>query len=255
MFRLLSLMSLMGGCRSSTTSDEGTVVGNPGDSAMRIAQGSDGEIERASVSVDHFSWIGCDGEGTDVEVDEEFDLMGTHHIEIPAGKWCEAWAVLSGPLEMVAVPTESDLGEDEPFIVLSLEVEAVALYGEDGWVIDGDTTVLELGHPGWFSVDALWDGSSPDVFVDPEHPDHEHLTGEIFDGSALFEDPDSDGEVSDEERENGPIALGADHPQHEEEQDEPEEANNRKDVGGCGGDNSVGWLFLPVGLMSRRRWR
>ena len=255
MFRLFSLMSLIGGCRSSTTSDEGTVVGNPGDSAMRVAEPADGEIERASVFVDYFSWIGCNGEDTDIEVDEQIDLMGTHHIEIPAGRWCEAWAVLSGPLEMVTEPMETDFGEDEAYIVLSLDVEAVALYGEDGWVIDAETTVLELGHPGWFSVDDLWDGSSSELLVDREHPDHEQLTGKIFDGSALFEDPDSDGEVSDEERDNGPIALGADHPQHEEKQDDPEEDNDRKAVGGCGGDSGVGWLFLPVGLMSRRRWR
>ena len=82
----------------------------------------------------------------------------------------------------------------------------------------------------------------------------EDLVELVTDGSALFEDGDADGEISEQEREDGPMATGEVHPSHAEaDREEKEEAGTSDSVSGCGSESSVGWLLLPIGLFGRRR--
>ena len=84
----VAMITLMG-CTSDDT-HEGTVVGNPGDAAFRVADGLDTSFERVSGFIESVELSDCDGGSKFVELDEEFDFLEPHAVELPAGTWCEA---------------------------------------------------------------------------------------------------------------------------------------------------------------------
>ena len=260
---LFPVIALIVGCRSGESPDAGTVVGNPGDNTMRIADGADVEIVSARTTVDSFAWVGCDGDAVWVDVDAGFDLFEDNHIAVPNGTWCEAWAVLSDILVIEAIPSDPEDDEEEDAVLdLYLDVGLVSVFAVDGFTIEGDTTVLELGYPGWLTMDVFEIDEEWSEGIDPDHPEHDELVEQLVDGSTLFEDNDSDGRISINERDEDAIATG-DIGRHEEGQsqimgeDEDEDEDRKSavsaDAGGCGGGGSSGWLVLPLSLLGLRR--
>jgi hypothetical protein len=257
--RLFPIIALIIGCRSGESPDAGTVVGNPGDNTMRIADGLDVEIVSARTAVDSFAWVGCGGDVVWIDVDAGIDLLGDNRITAPNGSWCEGWALLSDVLVIEAVP--SDRGDEDETLELYLDLEMVSVFAVDGFTIEGDSTVLEVGYPGWLTMDVFEDDDEWPEGIDPDHPEHDALVEQLVDGSTLFEDNDGDGRISENERDEDAIATG-DLGRHEEnqsqimgeEEDEEEEDNSgaNTDAGGCGGGSS-GWIFLPLSLLGLRR--
>ena len=261
---LFPVIALIVGCRSGESPDAGTVVGNPGDNAMRIADGSDVEIVSARTTVDSFAWVGCSGAIVWVDVDAGIDLLADNRIAVPNGTWCEAWALLSDILVIEAIPSDREEDDDET-LDLYLDVEMVSVFAVDGFTIEEDSTVLEVGYPGWLGMDVFEEDDEWPEGIDPDHPEHDALVEQLVDGSTLFEDNDGDGRISENERDEDAIATG-DLGQHEENQsqimgeDEGEDegtADDNKDgantdTGGCGGGSS-GWIFLPLSMLGLRR--
>jgi len=137
----------------------------------------------------------------------------------------------------------------------------VSVFAVDGFTIEGDSTVLEVGYPGWFGMDLFEDDDEWPEGIDPDHPEHGELVEHLVDGSTLFEDNDDDGRISENERDEDAIATG-DLGRHEEnysqiigeDEGEPDDKKDgaSTDTGGCGGGSS-GWIFLPLSLLGLRR--
>ena len=62
----LILLATLTGCSQADDRDQGTVVGNPGDAALRIAPVDDGEVISARTSVSGMSLESCDGSQTEI---------------------------------------------------------------------------------------------------------------------------------------------------------------------------------------------
>lgn len=253
MLRLFVLVVLSAGCRSGTATDAGTVVGNPGDNAMRVADGEGVELQAARVGVSRVTWVSCSEEIKNAtEVDAEVDLMGPDTFAVPTGTWCSYWVEFSTPLdlELVASDDPGDRGQ------VSLDVGKVATFSEGGFTIDGDATVLELGYPGWLPLEAFLDDEGDWVAdeLDSTHPLHDELVEVLIDGSALFEDRDADGQISEQERDDSELAHGdIDELERvgDDVWDDVEEDTQPSSDGGCG--SSSAWLFFPMGLLGVRR--
>ena len=70
------------GCRSGSSPDQGTVVGNPGESKLTVAAGTEGEIARARTHVAAIEWESCSGDVVATEIDAEMHLMDDDPIEM-----------------------------------------------------------------------------------------------------------------------------------------------------------------------------
>jgi len=280
----LFLVAVLFGCSQEGSRDEGTVVGNPGDAAMRMAPVDAGEVITARTIVSSMSLESCDGTPFDLELDQEVDLLGDTHIEVPNGEWCGLDLFTEDGLYVEAL---SD--EDELVLVLNLELEVLEFEAPEGFQIDGDQTVLEWGFPGWVSMDPEllleefgrdeedledmddredmeeWD----DYFVIEIDPDdaeiHDGLVDVFAHASGLYGDGDEDGEVSDEERDNALLVVGSGHPDHSTESEEsaasPEvsdsmsaEAQLSTGPGCAKSESNVQWgLLFPLILLGWRR--
>jgi len=205
----LLLFIAMIGCRSGSVSDQGTVVGNPGDNAMRVAEGNDLALVSARTTVDTMAWSGCDGDVEVIELAQEFDLLANHAFEMPLGTWCDVTIVFSDSLSVEATGIDE---ADDTTITLDLNVESASLHANGGFVIANSRHVLELGYPGWLDAEELSDedASAKDAA----------LIDIVSNRSALFADENNDGNISDEERETGPVASGDDRTSDDDASDE-----------------------------------
>ena len=149
---------------------DATSVGNPGKMGARVAKGSGTETISAEADATGFFLTPCDvDEATVVDLDGELDLLGGGAFEVPGGTWCSL--VLSLHDTLVVEGT----GSREQTFALELQVEGITLSSEDGFTIDGDDFVLELGTPGWFDEEILFGDDGREVLVDDEHPLHDLL--------------------------------------------------------------------------------
>ena len=141
----MNLFTLFLACSANTQSD-GTIVGNPGSSQGKLAEGSNVEIYSAFGELQTISYINGEDEET-VFIETELDLI---HIDdgflLNYGRWDQVEVHLSE----VVIEGEA---EEAPFIaVLSdvfLPLQASNL------VLNQQSYVLELGRPGWITPESF----------------------------------------------------------------------------------------------------
>ena len=264
------------GCSQNAVQDDGTVVGNPGDGALRLAEVSDGEVIAARTRISAVEMEHCSGRMEVVDTDANFDLMEGNALELPHGQWCGLQVVMEEPLYLEAVSDDGTI-----LLEMTLAVESVALFSEDGFEVEQNNFNIELGYPGWISMDPeiLVDELELDIeewedrlFVDVDTDDgdiHDDFSALFADASGMYADPNSDGMIDAEERATGWVAGGVDHPAQpdEDEADTPTTggAVGTQDLGseaplqtgaGCGAQESrLEWMFIgPLMIMGFRRY-
>ncbi len=204
----------LSGC-SPNDSSEGTVVGNPGDAMARVATSS--EITWTTVSAEGLdaTLFACeDGaledqeEEEEVEVEEGIDLLDPVAFEVPGGAWCEL------ELELEGVVLEGTLASEDLLIgeLEGLSVLMEATSDTSGFVVDGDQYVWELAWPEWLGGVSLPEAVDGEVDLNEDEDAIEEVESRLADGSAMFDDEDTDGTISDTERNEGAQAAGSDRP-------------------------------------------
>ena len=315
MTRILWIVCVATACSGAEDTSQGTVVGNPGDTSMQLARSTAVEIVDATTFVDAFEWMDCDGTSSTVDVQSDVDLLGPNTVEGPSGEWCGLTIYLGDTLEIVT--GWADEAESERLQVhFDLDVEYLQLNAQDGFVVDGKSTVVEFGHPDWLDLEAIrWEENEDDedceeaeeimeelwedcedgdddacdeldevsewydanceeddfddedeerVLIDADSSSHDRLVQGFMFGSALFHDDDSDGRLSDGERNAGAMAVGSEHPDFVAEDDATDDvdtnsssefgADGELEVGGCGRSKSnLAWLLLPFAVFRLRR--
>jgi hypothetical protein len=144
------------------------------------------------------------------------DLLDPRRERVPVGPWCGLDLVVPGPLVAVGRvgsdgPTISlrvalaDLAVVEDVVLGAIEVtETPAASGGIDTRAEAVPLVVELGGVGWTSA---LDGLAADVVVEPGLPAHDALRDALLTGSSVWRDADRDGQVGDDERAEGPVAL------------------------------------------------
>ncbi|MCB9780989.1 MAG: hypothetical protein H6742_20640 [Alphaproteobacteria bacterium] len=188
--------------------DQGTVVGNPGDAAARVAPVSAeltlGEAEAYVSLIEVYS---CEGQVTEIDLapftegDEiEVDLL-RDVIELPGGSWCALG------LELDKLEFEGS-GPDGSSFRVDLDPGWIEVEALGGFEVDGQSFVLEMAQPGWLSAELLGLEAGGAVTIDADAALHDALADTVALRSALFEDDDGDGELADDERSVGAVAAG-----------------------------------------------
>ena len=224
---------------------EGTVVGNPGDAALRLARTSGISGLEAYVVVSGLEMTGCSaGMVESREAREEIDLVRGGLLSLPAGDWCGVRLQFGAPVEIFGSAED----DDEVGLEAFLDIGEVLLDSSSAFAVDGASFVLELGEPGWLDRDSfertgedceeLWeyfeeleeacdeedDEEACEELeeleeeirecgmdeIDEDHPSYTELVSALSSGSGLYADPDGDREISAEERDAGPVASGPD---------------------------------------------
>ena len=238
---------LLAACRQDGGT-QGTVVGNPGEASPQLARAVDATYEQARALIDFTDALAC---GVDIseesDVSAEADLLdGAPLVPIPGGTWC-AIGVSVDALYVSGVTAEGQWFE----IFLApgfIEMEALRPL-----VVDGDRYVLELGEPDWLAP-ALEEGNGSVIFIAGDSPMGALLSDSLTLRSALFEDSDGDGVLSDEERALGPVAVGGSRSDSEDSGQE-EGFPDTGAGGGCGGGQAALLLLLPALVWRRERER
>jgi len=235
-------------CRSDSAgdTDAGTIVGNPGDAMVRTAS-SDGVVyTEAGGWLNHLELVDCHGESELIDFDDEFDLLDPDVLEIPSGDWCE-WNLDWDEEIYIAAD-----GEENNSFEVTLDLNEIFTEGE--FEIDEDGGyILEIGFPEWLSPSALGMVADDVTYVDAPGALHDELVDYAVFESAAFDDTDGDGEISDDERDAGPISAGEDRddqpPPEEEDPDTTVDGVNAK---GCGKNNASWLVLLPLAWLFRR---
>ena len=262
------LIALMGlGCRSETTTTQGTVVGNPGDGAMRSGDGVDFEPEIARTTVSTMNWKGCGGTEREISIGSEIDLLGDNQFTVPVGNWCAVVVNFNDAL-FIEGPFRIDEDDEEVWLQMELATEmTVFVSEEDGFDASEEHFVIEFGEPDWYDPVALLDDEllseaqvealREGVFiVNDEHSQYDEMVDRLENTSSLFVDGDGNGQISETERDEGPVAQGdsdADGANDDAESVEKSEALTSDD--GCGSSGANALLILPLGWFWRRRLR
>jgi hypothetical protein len=273
MMRYFWLLGCLFGCVDDGGTDEGTVVGNPGDTKMRVAELGHGELTQARTRIQDIVWAGCDGTDQIVEVVANIDLLDDATTPTPTGEWCGLWVGLSEPLVLQLFVPDWDKE-----VLFYLEIEDLFLDSPTSFTTDNENLVFEWGYQNWFLDqqrpledwlldEDRWEDEER-IEVPEEGPVYDAVVGVFAEASAVYADEDGDGRINDEERSVGPLASGSDHPQSTGSQDDDEqeeivtddEANMNEQgqlkVGsGCASSESkLGWgILFPLVILGRRR--
>jgi MYXO-CTERM domain-containing protein len=244
------------GCRSDEPVS-GTSVGNPGQLALSIAEGTDATIAYSWASVGSVEMLDCEGNITEVVIDEELAFNGMDAIEIPWGRYCGCDLILNEPLAIEGTVFPDEEGFD---FLLFLPIEdRIRLRSDGPFDIDEDAFILEIGEPGWITPETV-PIDEPDVEIEPDDEIALWLADDAESMSALYYDDNADGIISDEEREWGPTAYVPDLEEEDEEADEGEPSAKDEDGCGCatGANRGISWAWMGLiglGVGLRRRYQ
>jgi len=200
---------------------EGIAVGNPpGMALLRGAPASSRGVTFTTLSfvVSQLYLEDCQGLGKTEESSGTLDLIGDDPVEIPAGTWC---AMGFGSDEPVGLAGQVSNGGTFRF---SAELGRLMVYGEvevpeaDEDATDELTTelVLELGATDFVREEDLGLEPTDDLPLGADclsDPICAAIWTGLMHGSAVYEDGDGDGEVSDAERAEGARAQGTERPE------------------------------------------
>ena len=203
MTRNLVLLLVLAGC---TDPAQGTIVGNPGLDVLRLASGLDVRTDAAEVAVDQIVLRDCEGVATAVQVGATLDLVDGDGFDAPDGTFCEVEVRFAGDLTAQGVTTN---GTASP-VSLTLELQSAIMTGT-AFTVGEDPLVIELAYPQWFAVAELVEGADG-YEVGPGDPSHAGLVDRLVTGSAVFEDADANGTVSETERSENELAKGVRRP-------------------------------------------
>lgn len=247
---------LLVACSANDVAGSGTIVGNPGDAELRLAQGEEVEYGEGWALVDVVEQWPCNIEGDDTEpfittIDAEVDLLEGATLPVEPGPWCE-YVVVFG--DVVGI---DGTGTNGGVFSIDLAVEELVLSRDGGFVVDGDAYVLEVGAPGWISSSLLELEEGAYRVVEPERElFHDALAWRVHEETALYQDADRDGQLSDDERAVGPVAGGAASPELADDADVEQPRVNSEEVRGCSsGDRSATGLLPLLFLVALGRRR
>ena len=252
MFSVAAALIGLFACSSFEDVASGTIVGNPGDGMVGVAAGEGLSYTSATADIDGITLVSCSGAEGREPFGARLDLLDGGSLPLLEGAWCQL------RLDVSALQIAGD-GPDGSSFTLDLAPGEVAL-DSDGFIVVGDTYVLELAYPDWVTADAL--GLEADVHVEVGEDDalFEDLNAAVADGSGLFFDLDDDGAVSELEREEQQLAAGDARGLAGDTGAASGDAGFTGDTGddqvllqpGCGGGGQ-GWFLLLAPLLLRRR--
>ena len=231
-------------CTPNQKDPGGTAVGNPGEATMRMGDNEDFIWNDASATLNELIVTDCAGEAEVVDLDEEFSFLGEDSIPIPPGTHCEINLIFDGFLQVNGGPNP-----DTTFTMdLAIPDDTLTIISSSGLKIDETITVLEISSPNLLTIEDLDLTDGEETLYDENNALSVFYANTVAARSALWLDVDTDGEVSESERQTGPISAG--------EEWEPEEEDEDDEGQGCGGDGEEGWLFLALTplLFRRREW-
>ena len=199
-------------CTSPDTTHDGTAVGNPGVVAFALGEPDDIAVELAEGGA---AGIGVSACGSDQREGVTWEgpwipLDGDIVLELPLGTWCTVH--LDGLEVFVAGAHVDSQAEDEGLFEVSLALGDVQIHapGWDGFAVAADDAfVLELGGPGWLGPDAIGLTAGNEVLVEEQDALHDAVAAALVEPSALYRDPDTDGLLSEAERDAGSTAASA----------------------------------------------
>lgn len=188
-FLAFAALSAVSACGVDITAS-GTAVGNPTDMSGHVAPGASLGWESATARVSTVAFTDCAGAQEVRTIDADVDLLGGTSLEVPAGSWCRFGLAFASPLAL------SGATEGGDSFAFALVVDAVSVAAPRGISTDAGPFVFELGSPGWVSADDVAAGQ-PDSIRQSE------LVAALKSTSSLYRDPDGDGAVGDDERDEG----------------------------------------------------
>ncbi|GEM_PF-6257972 len=133
------------GCPAPEETQNGVVVGNPGDAKLRWADLGHGPAERLTARVDRIDLVACDGPDVEtVIVDAEVSLEDGLELQLEVGVWCHLELWFDGPVDV----------EDAQ---LNPQFVQVLAHDFSGFGVDEAGIELTLGHDDWADASALGD--------------------------------------------------------------------------------------------------
>lgn len=210
----LPALLLAAGCAPATV--EGTSVGNPGLTAVRVAPADQLEPSLARLEGATVTAVSCDGARQTLVAGVELDLLAPSQIALPAGPLCGLDVVTAAPLVV-----EGSDGSGAAFrAALTLPALSLAV---NSLAVDGAASVLELATPGWLSPETFADGP----VIEPGDPRHDGLVELVLSGAGLYPDVDGDLALDETERED----------RRGEREDEDDDRNDDEDEQEVDGDD------------------
>ncbi len=235
------------GCHPDGDTDAGTIVGNPGDGMVVVAPSDEITYIEAAGYLNHVEFVACDDETMEhVDVDDEVDMLDPLVLPFPSGRWCELNMEWDGELYF------SGDGVDNNDFEAILEVYEVLTFGDFTIEEDG-AYITEIGFPDWLSAVALGMVADETTYIEIGDDLHEDLVGKVEGHCATFADADLDGELSEDEREAGPITAGEDREDQPPPPEEEEEGVTTSKTKGCRQSGASWLVFLPLVWFRRRK--
>ncbi|MEL6348668.1 MAG: hypothetical protein AAFV53_36525 [Myxococcota bacterium] len=216
---------------SEYTTYPGVLVGNPGEIKVQTAQTDAGTFRTGSSATSALVLQTCAADITTNDTGSSIDLLGASTIAVPPGEWCRLRLDFDEPLVWTL---DTETRTDVP---ISLEVEQLILRSS-GFPADGLTMVLEIGEPGWISLEDIPEEGG--ISNDPL------LIEAVVEGSSLARDDNADGQISDDE----PLLAAS---------DEVDAPRPPRQGGGCGNEfelqatDSALMVMAIFGMRFRRR--
>ena len=111
MKRLIPILLALMACSDPDDVENGTVVGNPGETAFRMAEGDGFETVGARVGVESMVWEACDGTLQEENVEQVIELTDEDQaFATPNGVWCAAALVPYESVELDIASSPSRAG-------------------------------------------------------------------------------------------------------------------------------------------------
>lgn len=244
----MTLLTLFLACSANTQSD-GTIVGNPGSSQGKLAEGSNIEVYSAFGEMQTISYMSGEAEDT-VFVETELDLIEIDDgFSLETGRWDQVEVHFS------EIIVQGDV-EGSGFIAVLSDV--FLPLQANNLVLNQQSYVLELGRPGWITPDnfeGLQPNEDGELVIEPDSEVLEGLQEALHYESSLFIDTDGDQQLSENERDN---VVASTNEEVIPEPEEPEPDSDESESGstsarvGCQ-ETQLSLLLLPLLFLKRRQ--
>ena len=167
---------------------EGTSIGNPNLTVLRIAPAGDGiAVSTAEVGIGAIRITDLAGETTVYDAPEGRNLLSGVDFELPTGTWASLQLELNGDFML----SGDDAGDR---IDLQLELNAVGVAASRSPLEINQPHVFELAYPDWLTATEVgWTPGQAHV-VRPGDQLHDTLATVVAQRSSLLPDGDGDGE-------------------------------------------------------------
>jgi len=134
------------------------------------------------------------GTGASLFLGEDAEFSGLE-TTLLGGNWCGLNLNLGQDSELKAITHRGD------WLNAPLAGTEIALQWQDGFSVDGQSFILELGNPGWLNSSALGMDGTEDITLTSDDPSTAMIVASLQTSTTLFEDLDGNGVLSTSERE------------------------------------------------------